>query len=49
MTVKNPSLYVMLGHNMNHYYLITYKNKGLLKFDEIPYDIKVKIILKQRT
>jgi len=46
MTVKNPSLYVMLGHNMNHYYLITYKNKGLLKFDEIPYDIKVKIILK---
>lgn len=46
MSVKKPSYYVILGHNINHYYLITYKSKSLLKFNEIPYDIKVKIILK---
>lgn len=44
--VKKPSFYVILGHNVNHYYLITYKSKSLLKFNEIPYDIKVKVILK---
>jgi len=46
MMVKKPTFYIMVGHNANHYDLITYKGKGLLKYQEIPYDIKTSIVLK---
>jgi len=43
---KAPEHYIVVSHTGNHYKLITYKEKGLLKFKEIPYDIKMLIINK---
>ena len=41
-----PTYYVMLEYIGNHYRLITYKNKGALKFKELPYNLKKKIVSK---
>ena len=43
---STPENYVMVSYTGSHYKLITYKDKGLLKFTEIPYDIKMLIINK---
>ena len=34
----------MLDYNGEHYKLITYKGKAALKFIELPYELKIKII-----
>ena len=41
-----PDFYIMTNYTGNHYKSITYKDKYMLKFDEIPYDIKTMVINK---
>ena len=41
-----PTHYIMANYQGAHYQLITYKNRGALTFDEIPYDLKRKIVNK---
>lgn len=41
-----PDYYVMVSYTGDHYKLITYKEKKILSFKEIPYDIKMVIINK---
>jgi hypothetical protein len=42
----NPNFYIMMSYSGNHYRLITYKTKCILKFSEIPYDIKILVTIK---
>jgi len=44
--IFEPDLYIMANYTGNHYKLITYKSRGGLKFQEIPYDVKKLIIDK---
>jgi hypothetical protein len=41
-----PDFYIMTNYTGNHYKSITYKDKYMLKFNEIPYDIKTMVINK---
>ena len=41
-----PDYYMMVSYTGNHYKLITYKDKSLFTFKEIPYDVKMMIINK---
>ena len=38
--VFNPDYYIMLDFMGFHYKLITYKDKGAFKFEELPFDVK---------
>jgi predicted NAD-dependent protein-ADP-ribosyltransferase YbiA (DUF1768 family) len=42
----NPDYYIMVEHNGYHYKLIGYKKKQIFTFEEIPYDMKVKVVDK---
>lgn len=42
----SPDFYVFTTYSGLHYRLITYKNKRVFKFDEIPYDIKIMVVIK---
>jgi hypothetical protein len=41
-----PDYYIMTSYSGNHYELISYKKKRILKFSEIPYDIKSLVVNK---
>lgn len=41
-----PEYYIILDYSGSHYQLITYKDVGAFKFNQIPYDIKLLILNK---
>ena len=45
-TEFSPNYYIMTTYSGNHYRLITYKNKNILTFSEIPYNVKTLVINK---
>jgi hypothetical protein len=45
-TTFNPEFYIMTTYSGNHYRLITYDERSVLTFREIPYDVKILIIKK---
>jgi predicted NAD-dependent protein-ADP-ribosyltransferase YbiA (DUF1768 family) len=42
----NPNYYIMTTYNGNHYKTVSYKDKKILVYREIPYDIKMLVINK---
>jgi predicted NAD-dependent protein-ADP-ribosyltransferase YbiA (DUF1768 family) len=44
--VNNPHYYIMTSYTGSHYRLITYKTKYILTFAEIPFDVKIMIVIK---
>ena len=44
--IFQPDYYIMTSYTGNHYTLVSYKDRGILKFSELPYDIKIMIITK---
>jgi len=42
----NPSYYIMTTYNGNHYKSIEYKDKSILTYREIPYDVKMLVVNK---
>ena len=42
----NPDHYIMVSYTGNHYELVTYDSKFIFNFSEIPYDVKVMVVIK---
>jgi predicted NAD-dependent protein-ADP-ribosyltransferase YbiA (DUF1768 family) len=42
----SPNFYIMTTYSGNHYQLISYKTKYIFKFAEIPYDVKIQVVIK---
>tara|TARA_B100001093_G_scaffold509447_2_gene573469 strand:- start:10362 stop:12623 length:2262 start_codon:yes stop_codon:yes gene_type:complete len=45
-TYFKPKYYIMVEHTGNHYKLITYKDKQIFRFHEIPFSMKTKVVEK---
>lgn len=41
-----PDYYIMTSYTGQHYKLVTYKNKDIFKFHEVPYDVKALVVNK---
>jgi predicted NAD-dependent protein-ADP-ribosyltransferase YbiA (DUF1768 family) len=44
--VINPEYYVLLNYTSKHYEIISYKQKYMFSFSEIPYDVKIMVVIK---
>ena len=44
--VFQPDFYIMTAYTGNHYTLISYRDKRIFKFGELPHDIKIMVITK---
>jgi predicted NAD-dependent protein-ADP-ribosyltransferase YbiA (DUF1768 family) len=42
----SPNFYIMISYSGNHYRLISYNTKYIFKFSEIPYDVKIQVVIK---
>jgi hypothetical protein len=42
----SPDFYIFTTYSGLHYRLVTYKNKRIFKFSEIPYDVKIMVVIK---
>ena len=42
----NPNFYIMTSYSGNHYRLVSYKNKRIFKYRELPYHTKILIVNK---
>lgn len=42
----SPNFYIMTTFSGNHYRLISYKTKFIFKFSEVPYDVKIQVVIK---
>lgn len=42
----SPNFYIMISYTGNHYRLISYNTKYIFKFSEIPYDVKIQVVIK---
>lgn len=43
---SSPNFYIMTTYSGNHYRLISYKTKYIFKFSEVPYDVKIQVVIK---
>lgn len=43
---SSPNFYIMTTFSGNHYRLISYKTKYIFKFSEVPYDVKIQVVIK---
>ena len=44
--IFQPDYYIMTSYTGNHYTLVSYKDKRIFKYSELPYDIKIMVVTK---